>query len=111
MLHPHGATQPGLSTGAMEWNVNAFLPLVSSPAHNANSDPCPLVDSEGHIFAVLTGQPDTASYKASVALAFQEIMKEGAATKFPASMHKHQHSLFAAINVSLTYSKGQTMLT
>ncbi|KAF7335507.1 hypothetical protein MVEN_02204500 [Mycena venus] len=74
-------------------------------------DPCPLVDSKGHVFAVLAGQLNTPSYKASVAAAFQEIMNEGNATKFPADMRKHRRGLFAAINVGLTYSKGQTAPT
>ncbi|KAF7362837.1 hypothetical protein MVEN_00633500 [Mycena venus] len=74
-------------------------------------DPCPLVDSKGRVFTVLAGQPDTPSYKASVAAAFQEIMNEGNAAKFPADMRKHRRSLFAAINVGLTYGKGQTVPT
>jgi hypothetical protein len=95
----------------MEWDASVIPPLIFLPAHVIRSDPCPLVDSKGRIFAVLAGQPDTPSYKASVAAAFQEIMNEGTAAQFPPDMRKHRRGLFAAINVGLTYGPGQTVPT
>jgi hypothetical protein len=82
------------------------LILFFSPAHGSR-DPCPLVDSQGRIFAVLAGQPRNPSYKLSIAAAFTTIMQEGTAAQFPASMRHHRRGLFAAINVGLTFGKGQ----
>ncbi|KAJ7244803.1 hypothetical protein B0H12DRAFT_995993, partial [Mycena haematopus] len=67
----------------------------------------PLVDAQGRIFAVLAGQPDNDSYRASVAAAFHFIRREGLGAHFPASMQHHRRGLFAAINVGLTHGKGQ----
>ncbi|KAJ6574070.1 hypothetical protein B0H19DRAFT_1253833 [Mycena capillaripes] len=74
-------------------------------------DPCPLIDSKGRIFAVLAGQPRDPTYKTSVAAAFGAIMQEGTAARFPAIMRKHRRGLFAAINVGLTFGKGQKVPT
>ncbi|KAJ7631499.1 hypothetical protein B0H17DRAFT_1217865 [Mycena rosella] len=54
-------------------------------------DSRPLVDAHGRIFAVLVGQP------------------QGMAAAFPAAMRWHRRGLFAVINVSLSYGKGQTV--
>ncbi|KAJ7849710.1 hypothetical protein B0H14DRAFT_3452402 [Mycena olivaceomarginata] len=55
-------------------------------------NPHPLVDSEGRTFLVLAGQPDDAQYPRR-------------------PMRKHRRGLFAAINVGLTFGKGQTAPT
>ncbi|KAJ7843955.1 hypothetical protein B0H13DRAFT_2412152 [Mycena leptocephala] len=71
-------------------------------------DPQPLVDVHGRVFAVLVGQPRRDRYAASVAAAYNTITREGMAARFPAPMYKHRRGLFAAINVCLSYGKGQT---
>ncbi|KAJ6513497.1 hypothetical protein DFH09DRAFT_1433163 [Mycena vulgaris] len=50
--------------------------------------PRPLVDAAGRVFAVLAGQPRHA-------------------TAFPRDMRKHRRGLSAAVNVGLSYGKGQ----
>ncbi|KAJ7886685.1 hypothetical protein B0H13DRAFT_2235202 [Mycena leptocephala] len=74
----------------------------------SSSDPQPLVDVHGRVFAVLVGQPRRDRYAASVAAAYNTITREGMAARFPAPMYKHRRGLFAAINVCLSYGKGQT---
>ncbi|KAJ6562525.1 hypothetical protein B0H19DRAFT_942775, partial [Mycena capillaripes] len=71
----------------------------------------PLIDSKGRIFAVLAGQPRDPTYQTSVASAFDAILQEGTAARFPASMRNHWRGLFAAINVGLTFGKGQKVPT
>ncbi|KAJ7161982.1 hypothetical protein C8R43DRAFT_880570 [Mycena crocata] len=68
------------------------------------SDARPLVDAEGRIFAVLAGQPRDPMYAAAVARAYDTITKEGDAAYFPYDMRHHRR---AAINVGLSYGKGQ----
>jgi hypothetical protein len=60
----------------------------------------------GRIFVVLAGQPCKHKYHTSVCAAYDIITAQGIATGFPVSMRKHCRSLFAAINVGLTYGKG-----
>ncbi|KAF8208625.1 hypothetical protein K438DRAFT_1573939, partial [Mycena galopus ATCC 62051] len=71
----------------------------------------PLVDSTGRIFAVLAGQPTKEGYPEAVARAYNFIKSQGYAAHFPASMCRHRRGLFAAINVGLSYGKGQTAPT
>nr|GAT56089.1 predicted protein [Mycena chlorophos] len=70
--------------------------------------PRPLVDSTGRVFGALAGQPDDPSYAASAQRAFDAVLREGHAAKFPASEKKHRRGLFAAINVGVSYGQGQT---
>jgi hypothetical protein len=63
----------------------------------------------GRIFAVLAGQLRKDAYTASVAAAYEIITQKGVAARFPADMRKHCRGLFAAINVGLSYGKGQTV--
>ncbi|KAJ7838326.1 hypothetical protein B0H14DRAFT_2361731 [Mycena olivaceomarginata] len=72
---------------------------------------CPLVDAEGRIFLVLVGQPDRPSYRTAAAAAYDFIKTHGQAAAFPAEMCHHHCGLFAAINVGLTFGKGQTLPT
>ncbi|KAJ7832528.1 hypothetical protein B0H14DRAFT_3463313 [Mycena olivaceomarginata] len=74
-------------------------------------NPHPLVDREGRIFMVLVGQIDDAPYRAATARAFSFIKQEGIAAEFPAAMRHHRRGLFAAMNVGLTFGKGQTVPT
>jgi hypothetical protein len=76
-----------------------------------SSDPIPLVDKLGRIFAVLAGQPRDDKYAAAVSNAYHFIKTQGAASHFPTSMRHHHRGLFAAINVGLTYGKGQCVPT
>ncbi|KAJ7211128.1 hypothetical protein B0H12DRAFT_1033505, partial [Mycena haematopus] len=69
--------------------------------------PRPLVDKMGRIVAVLAGQPDHAEYREAVKLAFQAICDAGHEARFPPSMRNHRRGLFAAMNVGLSYGKGQ----
>ncbi|KAF8157348.1 hypothetical protein K438DRAFT_1861737 [Mycena galopus ATCC 62051] len=74
-------------------------------------NPIPLVDKEGRIFAVLAGQPTAHGYADSVRRAFEFMKFEGNKIHFPPSMLHHRRGLFAAINVGLTYGKGQSVPT
>ncbi|KAF8144405.1 hypothetical protein K438DRAFT_1910946 [Mycena galopus ATCC 62051] len=75
------------------------------------STPRPLLDRHGCIIAVLAGRPAGEDYRAAAAAAFCAIRDAGAEARFPASMRKHRRGLFAAINIGLSYGKGQTMPT
>ncbi|KAJ6472010.1 hypothetical protein C8R45DRAFT_836291, partial [Mycena sanguinolenta] len=69
--------------------------------------PRPLIDRNGLIIAVLAGQPRKPDYAAAVQRAFAAICKAGAEAEFPSHMRKHRRGLFAAMNVGLSYGKGQ----
>ncbi|KAJ7041672.1 hypothetical protein C8F04DRAFT_1252603 [Mycena alexandri] len=71
--------------------------------------PHPSVDCNGRIIAVLVGQPDHPEYRATANLTFEAIRDASRNTHFPAAMHKHCRGLFAAVNVSLSYGKGQSI--
>jgi hypothetical protein len=83
--------------------------FFSPRPHLAISDPQPLVDVHGRVFAVLVGQPRGNKYAASVAAAYDIITREGMAARFPAPMYKHRRGLFAAINVGISYGTGQSV--
>ncbi|KAJ7770870.1 hypothetical protein DFH07DRAFT_953867 [Mycena maculata] len=70
--------------------------------------PQPLVDSQGRVIAVLAGQPRKDSYRDAVACAYRAICDACSEAQFPPSMRQHRRGLFAAINVGLSYGKGQT---
>ncbi|KAJ6552583.1 hypothetical protein DFH09DRAFT_1319034 [Mycena vulgaris] len=70
--------------------------------------PRPLVDSAGRVFAVLAGQPRNDTYRDAARRAFHAICDAGAAARFPPAMYRHRRGLFAAINVGLSYGKGQS---
>ncbi|KAJ7818846.1 hypothetical protein B0H14DRAFT_2372927 [Mycena olivaceomarginata] len=70
--------------------------------------PRPLIDANGRIIAVLAGQPHTDAYRLAVERAFQTISDAAVEARFPASMRRHRRGLFAAMNVGLSYGKGQT---
>ncbi|KAJ6546007.1 hypothetical protein DFH09DRAFT_927467 [Mycena vulgaris] len=71
------------------------------------STPRPLVDNQGRIIAVLVGQPRHNAYREAVERAFWAIRDAGDKECFPASMRRHHRGLFAAVNVGLSYGKGQ----
>ncbi|KAJ7073290.1 hypothetical protein B0H15DRAFT_957355 [Mycena belliarum] len=70
-------------------------------------DARPLVDARGRIFAVLAGQPRDAGWASAVERVYRVVSAEGTAASFPAKMHHHRRGLFAAVNVGLSYGKGQ----
>ncbi|KAJ7500711.1 hypothetical protein B0H11DRAFT_1714051 [Mycena galericulata] len=78
------------------------------PRSHHCSDPRPLIDAQGRVFAVLAGQPDTTKYTDSVAAAYRAIRDAGTAANFSSEMRKHRRGLYAVVNVGLSYSKGQT---
>ncbi|KAJ6569172.1 hypothetical protein B0H19DRAFT_850551, partial [Mycena capillaripes] len=67
----------------------------------------PLLDSQGHIIAVLVGQSRHPDYQRGVTNAYSAIRDTGQQARFPASMCNHRRGLFAAISVGLSYGKGQ----
>jgi hypothetical protein len=74
---------------------------------HADSEPRPLLDKNGRIIAVLAGQPRHEAYRAAVEDAFLTIRNASTEARFPASMRRHRRGLFAAINVGISYGKGQ----
>ncbi|KAJ6471857.1 hypothetical protein DFH09DRAFT_941408 [Mycena vulgaris] len=82
---------------------------ATCPYSPSASDPRPLVDSAGRIFAVLVGQPRDQSWAADVRKAYCLITAKGMAASFPASMRRHRRGLYAAITVGVFYGKGQTV--
>ncbi|KAJ7184124.1 hypothetical protein C8R46DRAFT_883518 [Mycena filopes] len=77
---------------------------LSDPIYSV---PRPILDAKGRIVAVLAGQPRNTSYAAAAHGAFLAILNAGANAHFPADMRRHRRGLFAAINVGLSYGKGQ----
>ncbi|KAF8179786.1 hypothetical protein K438DRAFT_1977147 [Mycena galopus ATCC 62051] len=71
--------------------------------------PRPLLDRHGRIIAVLAGRPAGQDYLDAAAAAFCAIRDAGGEARFPASMRKHRRGLFAAMNVGLSYGKGQKL--
>ncbi|KAJ7243702.1 hypothetical protein C8J57DRAFT_1083566 [Mycena rebaudengoi] len=67
----------------------------------------PLVDLQDRIFAVLVGQPCDEAYAQAARRVFDLIRREGNASAFPSSMSKHRRGPFPALNVGLSYGKGQ----
>ncbi|KAJ7172954.1 hypothetical protein C8R43DRAFT_873833 [Mycena crocata] len=70
-------------------------------------DARPLVDAQGRIFAVLAGQPRDPTYAAAVHRVYQKMTEEAAGVHFPYDLRHHRRGLFAAVNVGLSYGKGQ----
>ncbi|KAF8137749.1 hypothetical protein K438DRAFT_1639164 [Mycena galopus ATCC 62051] len=85
--------------------------LCPSPSLLTNSSqqrtPRPLLDGHGRIIAVLAGRPAGEGYHNAALAAFYAIRDAGSEARFPASMRRHRRGLFAAINVGLSYGKGQ----
>ncbi|KAK0439742.1 uncharacterized protein EV420DRAFT_1279441 [Desarmillaria tabescens] len=62
----------------------------------------------GTIFAVLAGQPGDPTYLEAANKMFNEMEAESSATNIKAkSKQPHRRGLFTAVNVGLSYSKGQ----
>ncbi|KAJ7224054.1 hypothetical protein GGX14DRAFT_386860 [Mycena pura] len=80
---------------------------ICVPTFDASDLPCAL----GAYTAVVEPKPDNHEWRASVSRAYDAIKQEGAAANFSADMRRHRRGLFAAINVGLSYGKGQTAPT
>jgi hypothetical protein len=97
----------------IQWNgmyaLLLFLAPCAAPLTRLSlSDPSPLVNAHNRVFAILVGQPNNPTYANSTRLAYNALLRESMAAKFPASMYHHRRGLFAAVNIGLSYSQGQT---
>ncbi|KAK0472363.1 hypothetical protein IW261DRAFT_1343639 [Armillaria novae-zelandiae] len=72
--------------------------------------PCPIVDSNGVIFAVLAGRPDDPTYVEACNSMYESMKKESTAAGIKHKAKKdHRCGLFAACSYGLSYGKGQPM--
>ncbi|KAF8188435.1 hypothetical protein K438DRAFT_1486852, partial [Mycena galopus ATCC 62051] len=71
----------------------------------------PLLDSHGRIFLVLAGQPTADGYSAAATRAYEFMKAKSVGERFPQSLRHHRRGLFTAMNVGLTYGKGQLVPT
>ncbi|KAJ7755945.1 hypothetical protein B0H16DRAFT_1458465 [Mycena metata] len=85
-----------------------FVGMGFTVIHCDGLTPHPILDRHGRIIAVLAGQPDNVSYRAATFLAFEAIRNASNTARFPADMRKHRRGLFPAINIGLSYGKGQS---
>ncbi|KAJ7756543.1 hypothetical protein B0H14DRAFT_2404706 [Mycena olivaceomarginata] len=69
----------------------------------------PIVDANGRIITVLVGQPSDPKYAKSVTRTFELLKKERINTCFKSTMAKHRRGGFVALNVGLSYCKGQSV--
>ncbi|KAF7333359.1 hypothetical protein MVEN_02351300 [Mycena venus] len=69
----------------------------------------PIVDVHGRIITVLVGQPSDPTYARSATRAFELLEMEQTNAHFTSSMAKHRRGGFVALNVGLSYCKGQTV--
>ncbi|KAK0475352.1 hypothetical protein EDD18DRAFT_1089942 [Armillaria luteobubalina] len=81
------------------------LGLTEVPWEGFN--PWPIVDHEGCIVAVMAGQPHDPSYSAACMEAHDTILREGTAVNFCKPSTSHRHGDFPAVNVGISYGKGQ----
>ncbi len=70
------------------------------------SDPRPIVNRQGHIVAVMAGQPHDLTYSAACMNAYDQIVAEGEGANFRQAS-KHHRGTFPAVNVGISYGKGQ----
>ncbi|KAF7369749.1 hypothetical protein MVEN_00306700 [Mycena venus] len=84
----------GLGFRLIEWDGIASIPIV---------------DVHGRIITVLVGQPSDTGYAAAATRAFELIEKERVNAHFKSALAKHRRGPFVALNVGLSYSKGQTV--
>ncbi|KAJ7124030.1 hypothetical protein C8R43DRAFT_899244, partial [Mycena crocata] len=67
----------------------------------------PIVDSKSRIVAVLAGQPRDPTYAADATAAYHAILDERKRAQFSAKASTHRRGPFPALNVGLSYGKGQ----
>lgn len=68
---------------------------------------CPILDSGGRVVAVLAGRPSDGSFIKAADSAFQAMLREGNTAGFGPGGVKHRRGLFPALNVGISYGKGQ----
>ncbi|KAJ7710235.1 hypothetical protein B0H14DRAFT_3524886 [Mycena olivaceomarginata] len=69
----------------------------------------PILDAHGRIITVLAGQPSDPAYAKSATRVFELLEKERINACFASAMAKHRRGGFVALNVGLSYCKGQTV--
>ncbi|KAJ7707815.1 hypothetical protein B0H14DRAFT_2415505, partial [Mycena olivaceomarginata] len=69
----------------------------------------PILDAHGRIITVLAGQPSDPAYTKSATRVFELLEKERINTCFASAMAKHRRGGFVALNIGLSYCKGQTV--
>ncbi|KAJ7075472.1 hypothetical protein B0H15DRAFT_791807 [Mycena belliarum] len=105
----HGAYGAKVTDAAERWGskkkrtLDELVQLGFQVVEWNGYDARPLVDAQGRIFAVLVGQPRDVGWDR----AYRDITAEGIAAAFPPTMLKHRRGLYAAVNVGLSYGKGQ----
>ncbi|KAJ7690435.1 hypothetical protein B0H14DRAFT_2420447 [Mycena olivaceomarginata] len=104
----HWPTCGGWASSCVKWDGLCVAGSFFIPCSPSSSTPRPLIDANGRIIAVLAGQPRNDAYRLAVERAFRAISDAAVEARFPASMRKHRRGLFAAMNVGLSYGKGQT---
>lgn len=72
-----------------------------------NSTARPIVDTSGHIIAVLVGQPDDGTWEAVHRGAFEAICKSRAHCDFPKKTLKHRCGHFPTLNWGISHGGGQ----
>ena len=77
--------------------------------HRFYRDPHPIVDSKGHIFAVLAGMPADPTYKASTTSAYLDFKAIGKGKTFSTRQRSHRRGKFAALPFGVSYGNGQTV--
>ncbi|KAJ7867889.1 hypothetical protein B0H14DRAFT_2188186, partial [Mycena olivaceomarginata] len=71
--------------------------------------PIPIVDVHGRIITVLAGRPPGNAYAQAAARVFELLEKERVDAGFKSTLAKHRRGGFVALNVGLSYCKGQTV--
>lgn len=71
------------------------------------SEARPFIDEAGRIFAIAAGKPCDKSYDQAANNAFQAIQDTGTGVKFNAKSTTHRRGGFPALNVGVSYGKGQ----
>ncbi|KAJ7109051.1 hypothetical protein C8R43DRAFT_904942 [Mycena crocata] len=91
----------------MGWLVRNHTPPSPSSLTYTHSCSKPIVDAHGRIIAVLAGQPRDRTYAEDAAAAFAAMAGERSTAQFPATLSVHPRGPFPALNIGLTYGKGQ----
>ncbi|KAJ7734718.1 hypothetical protein B0H14DRAFT_2198399, partial [Mycena olivaceomarginata] len=69
----------------------------------------PILDAHGRIITVLAGQLSDPAYAKFATRAFELLEKEWINTRFASAMAKHRRGGFVALNIGLSYCKGQSV--
>ena len=70
-------------------------------------DPRPILDPNGHIFAVLAGMPADPTYKASATSVFEEFKAAGQMERFNAKERSHHRGHFPTVMFGISSGNGQ----